>query len=898
MLAYAPRGLRGDLSVLRRLGIGKGHLVPVIRFFPIRPARQIFVLVLLAMFILTGVLMGEVRGRLQDLSTASTDNLQWNIAQLEVELLRLDGQISQVSTLLARQERAAGAEGGPEGEAADLATALRLLRVRFDIFYSRVRTYETGPLYLPLWNDAENKQIMAGLRGYLDDGAALIDMPNSGLIAALPELSALTEAQKAPVRRLLLSGVARFAQNSDMARQDLSQTLMRLAVSSLMLIAVLVALALLLLRLLRKGRLIAAQNERTQARFEAMVTSSLDAILVVDRHGRILEFNGAAEAVFGYSRDEVRGQNMAELIVPEHLRAAHTEGMARYARTAEKRVIDAGRLRLEAMRKSGELFPVELSITAAKAGRQTVFVSFLRDITTQVQVEADLKRARDEAQAGEKAKADLLTVMSHEMRTPLNGILGSLELMQRDPLTDRQSRNLRAAKFSGDLLLSHVNDVLDLSRLDALHAEAAEPVPFDLSQLIDTLILSQSAPAKARGNQLQVNLLTDGLDFVIGDPAGVNRCLVNLVGNAVKFTDQGEITVEVERLHGSDMVEIRVSDTGTGIPEDKIDSIFQEFVTVDPSFGRRSDGTGLGLAITKRLVDQMQGDITVDSIEGEGSLFQIVLPLPVTTPPVQERTAAQSEERPLSQTDRSDIPTLEPSRVLVVEDNEINREILTDMLVDLGQEVLTAHDGPSGIKAAATQQMDVILMDISMPGMDGITALAAMRAQGNTQIALAVTAHASPEDHARILAAGFCGIVTKPVSLTQLHRALDAVQQGTDCTRVYETEADQLGRQTRSDFVDRMGEDKFATLIRQFATDTEALLVQLQDAVGLSEDQIQTAHNLAGMAGLLGEDGLQQALKGIEDLPQNAPADEVALILPELAAEARQQVSVLAKTIQ
>lgn len=211
--------------------------MPVIRFFPIRPARQIFVLVLLAMFILTGVLMGEVRGRLQDLSTAST--VQWNIAQLEVELLRLDGQISQVSTLLARQGRAAGAEGDPEGEAADLATALRLLRVRFDIFYSRVRTYETGPLYLPLWNDAENKQIMAGLRGYLDDGAALVDMPNSGLIAALPELSALTEAQKAPVRRLLLSGVARFAQNSDMARQDLSQTLMRLAVSSLMLIPVL-----------------------------------------------------------------------------------------------------------------------------------------------------------------------------------------------------------------------------------------------------------------------------------------------------------------------------------------------------------------------------------------------------------------------------------------------------------------------------------------------------------------------------------------------------------------------------------------------------------------------------------------------------------------------------------
>ncbi|MCG7494820.1 PAS domain-containing hybrid sensor histidine kinase/response regulator [Thalassobius sp. Cn5-15] len=855
----------------------------MIRFFPMRPARQIFVLVLLAMFVLTGLLMVEVRGRLQDLSTASTDNLQWNIAQLEVELLRLDGQIAQTRSVSMSVAQDQGSAIPP-----DLTLSLRQLRVRFDIFYSRVKTYETGPLYLPLWQSDENQKIMTDLGVYLRAGATLVDRSDAGLRDALAELAALTDAQKAPVRRLLLSGVARFAESSDQARADLARTLTRLAVSSLLLIAVLVLLALLLLRLLRKGRQVAAQSERVQSRLAAMASSSLDAILVVDRDGHVLEFNGAAETVFGYRRADVIGRDMADLIVPEHLRQAHRAGMARFARTGKKRVSDTGRLRLEAMRKSGETFPVELSITAAKAGRQTVFVSFLRDITQQVEAEAALKRARDEARAGEKAKADLLTVMSHEMRTPLNGILGSLELMQRDPLSKRQLRNLRAAKFSGDLLLSHVNDVLDLSRLDADAMASADPVSFDLPELVETLVASQAALAKARGNHLSMTVLSPDLQHVTGHPAALNRCLVNLVGNAVKFTENGDIAVEVERRTGSDLVEIRVSDTGAGIPEDKIDSIFQEFVTVDPSFGRRSEGTGLGLSITRRLVDQMQGEITVDSIEGEGSLFQMLLPLPAATAPMtgQAETARDAQVAPLP-----------AGHVLLVEDNEINREILTDMLQDLGQKVTPAVDGPSGIKRAAEGGFDLILMDISMPGMDGMTALEAMRGQGNLQPALAVTAHASPEDHARILASGFCGIVTKPVSVRQLREALEGVKSGTDCTRIYETEASQLGRQTRSDFVDRMGQEKFATLMRHFASDTADLLGDLQAGTGLNADQVQNAHNLAGMAGLLGENGLQQALKGIEDLPQNAPADEVPLILPELLSEAQQMLATLKDTL-
>ena len=546
--------------------------------------------------------------------------------------------------------------------------------------------------------------------------------------------------------------------------------------------------------------------------------------------------------------------------MPEPLRDAHRAGMERFVAGGEKRVIDAGRLRLEALRKSGEVFPVELSISAARMSGAQVFVSFLRDITQQVQAEVDLKQARDEARAGEKAKADLLTVMSHEMRTPLNGILGSLQLMQRDPLSDRQQRHVQAATVSGDLLLSHVNDVLDLSRLDANMSEAVLE-EFDLGALIDAVLTGQLAPAKARQNRLHARFLNDGLDHVFGDRAALNRCLVNLVGNAVKFTEGGEITIEVERLQG-DQVEIRVTDTGMGIPEDKLESVFEEFVTVDPSYGRKSGGTGLGLSITQKLVTQMGGEILVDSIEGEGSMFQISLPLPVVASP-----------KTVSNVARGSAAELPSKSILVVEDNAINREILTDMLEDLGQTVSCAPDGAAGVEAALSNDYDLILMDISMPGMDGPQALAKMREgweQGQGCPAIAVTAHASGEDHQRIIAAGFVGIVTKPVSLGQLHRALAVMAEERPAKDwVFETGLDQQGSKTRDDFVSRMGEDSYHKLRSSFSNEAAALLSEIA-AEGLSEVRQLALHNLAGVAGLLGESALQQALKALEDV---SPAD-------------------------
>ncbi|MFY0679470.1 MAG: PAS domain S-box protein [Thalassovita sp.] len=798
------------------------------------------VLVALLLFLLgqTALLTREVSIDLRDLATAPTDNVQWTLSQLEVELARAAAAMTQAQS------------GTPDG--------LADVRKRFDIFYSRVVTLERGANFAELRDIAVNQSHLKDLRAYLDRSATVIDGPEVELIAYLPQLIEDTRAQEGGVRALTLSGVAIFARQSDQARSHVHGTMTKMAFSGVGLILALGGLILVLLQLLRKGDRAATEKALAQSRLEAMVASSLDAILVLDTDGHILEFNGAAEEVFGYAREEALGQEMSQLIVPDHLREAHRAGMKRYLETKEKRVIDAGRLHLEAVRKSGEHFPVEVSITTAIADGKTVFVSFLRDIAQQVEAEAALKRARDEARAGEKAKSDLLTVMSHEMRTPLNGILGSVELIKRDPLTPRQTRNLEAARTSGNLLLSHVNDVLDLSRIDA---DAVQPkfAPFDLLAMLQELQEAQYAPAKALGNTITLEVLSPDLNDVIGDAVHLHRCLVNLVGNAVKFTQNGEIAIEVERLAG-DMVEFRVADTGVGIPEAKLASIFDEFVTLDTSYGRRNAGTGLGLAITKRLVGMMMGEIDVDSIEGEGSLFRITLPLP----PI-------GADMPRSQSDAPQrMAKISSKSLLVVEDNDINREIIVDMLHELGHTVEDRNGGVPGLERANEHLFDAIIMDISMPDMDGIEVLHHIKtgvgACKDVPV-IAATAHAAAEDHARISEAGFVGIVTKPISVEQLEIALAQIFGSATLDHTAQSKPI-LARSTHTpwdDLVKRMGKERATKTLHQFQHDVGVLCQSLHQAGELAQPHRDTAHDLAGMAGLVGWPDLQVAIKRVEE---------------------------------
>ncbi len=793
----------------------------------------------------------EVKSDLDALSTAKTDDVSWLMSQLEVELLRFEVSVIDAAS---RSD-------------ADLTT----VRNRFDIFFSRADTLSDSVLFSFLRGDAAARPALQATEDFLSRLTPLIDGPDDQLRAALSELRTQIQALRPELRELALGGVQGFAQENATRRAELAGTLTRLASLLIVFFVALFLAFAILVKLFRQGQLFARQSQSARNRFEAAITSSLDAVLVVDTAGRILEFNGAAEDVFGYSQAEAIGADMADLIVPEHLRALHRKGMARFLETGEQKVIGAGRVRLEGLRKSQETFPVELSISLAQTEGEQVFVSFLRDITEELRAEEDLRKARDKAQESEQAKSDLLTVMSHEMRTPLNGILGSVELIDQSNLTDRQKRHLHSIEVSGKLLLSHVTDVLDFSRLGSGNA-LRDKSSFGVKEVVHEVANSLSANADVRGNKLNVDVLSDEPLEVLGYRTALQQCLVNLVGNAIEFTRDGSVTIEVERLQRDDLVEFRVADTGVGISPDYLDVIFDEFVTIDTAFARETSGTGLGLAITKRLVEAMGGDISADSVFGEGSLFSMRLPLPASL------TDAANE---LDSSEAPKVKLRQGLKALVVDDNEINRMILTDMLEDFGLSVAAAESGYAAIERLGTEQFDVVFLDISMPGIDGIETLAKVRelhVEWRNLPAIAVTAHAAPKDHEAIRVAEFQGLLVKPVRLAELQSEL---------ARVLNAEmAD--SEQPENDFRARFGEDRFRNACEELNSEIVELIDGLRVSDTLTKAHKQTAHKLCGSAAILGQNSLLSKLNDIQDCSPQEWVDEKSALLRDLQCETKQ----------
>ncbi|WP_282602094.1 PAS domain-containing hybrid sensor histidine kinase/response regulator [Paracoccus sp. PARArs4] len=807
--------------------------------------RALWIAALVACLAQTAMLSREVQRGLDRLSTAPIDDVRWTLSQTEVELLRMLLAVKEVST--------PGARASVDG--------LREARRRFDIFYSRVNTLATSDRFGRFRQSETVQEALGHVRGFLDRTVPAMDGTDEVLRDSLPRIAEEAEALIPDVRQLTLAGIPVFAQSADQRRMDIMSTLQQLALTALALVVLLVAFLVILWRLQRKATALASEHETMRNRFEAAIASSLDAVFVTDTRGRILEFNGGAERIFGFARDEVLGREIVDLTIPPERREEHLRRLAHYRETGQTEVVGKGRHRLDLMRKSGEVFPAEIAVSAAFSDRQEVFVAFARDITIEQAAEQELRDARDSARAGEEAKTKLLTVMSHEMRTPLNGILGSLDLMDRANLTDRQNRLLGAIRVSGELLLSHVNKVLELSRLDSEHSQSRTE-DFDLSALVESVADSLRPTAQDRSNEVTTTFLQGAAGPVCGDKRALQQCLVNLIGNAIKFTRDGEISVEVERM--GDAVEFRVADTGLGIPDDQLERIFDEFVTIDTDYARENPGTGLGLPITRKLVTTMGGTIEVDSLEDEGSLFTIRLPLPVAA-------SAPSDADPQART----ACKVTPKHVLIVEDNAVNRMILEHMLDELGCTHESADNGDAGIALAAKGEFDLLLLDISMPGKDGLQTLAGIRAlDSQPASARAITAHAGREDRERILAV-FDDILIKPINLARLTEKLAP-------TAVPEPEGD-----VAQDFIARFGRDAFDGHVADLRSEMDGMLDRLADAPALTENDRQQAHKMAGTAAVLGQAPLRQALQRLETLPDARWQGDGPALLAELGREIR-----------
>lgn len=686
------------------------------------------------------------------LDTASSDNVQWTLTQVEVDFVDLERSI-----ILAQQ-----------AETPNLSTVRR----EYDIFYSRVRVLADGQLYVSLRNEPRYNVSMIRVLGFLSETVPIIDEGGPVLEANLPQMREQMESLRSAVRSLSVAGLEVFARNADARRENVAQTLVRLAFVALALLSVLLLSALLLARMARQGFRRANVLQATSARLETIIATSLDAVIVTNRLGHILEFNGAAESIFGHKRADVVGHNIADKVIPEHLRGAHKTGMSRYLRTGQRKVVGAGRVRLEAQRANGEIFPVEFSIQSALGTEGEIFISFLRDISHMVQAERELVSARDQAVAGERTKSEFLAVMSHEIRTPLNGMLGTLALLKETELSPRQRSYLDTMETSGGLLLNHVNDVLDITKYEAgkLHADMS---PTDPSMVVAGVVDTLRDLAASGGNLLEWQVVGAPIPAIATDARRLRQILINLVGNAVKFTDNGRIWVDLEWLEDVNKppeLEIRVIDTGVGIESEQIDRLFRDFETGDASYGRATGGTGLGLGIVRRLAEVLGGQIGAESTPGVGSCFWLRLPGPAmslpVTPKVDDMGAQAASETP---------ENIIPRRVLIVEDNEINRRVLYDMLDTDGHSVHQAADGYEGVRLAEAELFDVILMDISMPRLDGRNATRAIRVGGGkSQDAriIAVTAHALPREIEDFRAHGMDGYLSKPINRRELRQLM------------------------------------------------------------------------------------------------------------------------------
>lgn len=814
---------------------------------------------------LLAILAVEVRRELSELRSAPGDNLQWTLSQMEVDLLVLVDTIDTVDS-----------SGGP---------ALSDIRRRFNTFYSRISTLRSGAFYRSL-TDANLKRSISSLLPRLDLWVPIIDSPDDDLRQALPNLEEAMRALRQPIRAVSLATIPLLANHADERRQNLSAMMIEIAILASIFV---IALGLAFLMLFRMYRTSISQKHElteTKERLSSTIDASLDAIVVSDSQGRIVEYNPAAEAVFGYARAEVLGQNLATMIIPPAFRESHRAGMRRYLETGHKTVVDQGRIQLTALHSKGHEFPIELSIGSASGPNGVFFIGFARDISQQIADEEALTKARDEAMQADEAKSNFLAVMSHEMRTPLNGISGILEILDNTQLTKPQKDLLELARKSSEILTSHIGDVLDIARVEsgALHIREE---PFLPLAILQDAVAIFSPQTEARGSTMALETNIPANTRLRGDAARLRQVLINLVSNAVKFTRNGLVTVQAELEVNDGEKEITLSlnvvDTGIGIPKSEHDRIFEDFVTLDPSYRRDTGGVGLGLGITRRIVQAMGGSLKLQSEPGKGSRFSIRLPFPaMADAPVDTPVDAAPRE-----------VRLDGSKALVIEDHPINALILSRMLADVGCAVDHADDGLQGIAKATENSYDIIFMDISMPGMDGLEATRRIRLDGRSTVTpiIGVTAHAGKLEIDAALEAGMNACLIKPFRRKDLQSLVKMLRQdkygGTG-------EDVRIDADVIAELCEILPVKDVRRRIEELAEEAKTGLLEISALAADGEPCAarKLAHRLAGAASTFGAISLAETMRRIEETVETCDPPNCDQLL--IAAENQRVSSVSA----
>jgi signal transduction histidine kinase/CheY-like chemotaxis protein/HPt (histidine-containing phosphotransfer) domain-containing protein len=619
-------------------------------------------------------------------------------------------------------------------------------------------------------------------------------------------------------------------------------------------------------------------------RFQRALMLTMDnisqGILMVDRQRRMPVVNRRVAELLELPGELVRPGANFDTLVEWQRRHGDFQGIpaddARVATMILKGGNDANLAFYERTRADGTVLEVRTNILPDGSAVRT-----FTDVTERKRIERDLANARDAAEAGSRARTEFLAVMSHEIRTPMNGIVGAVGLLRDMRLDAEQREYVRVIRESSEHLSTLIQDILDFTRLDAGRLEL-EVTAFDPRTLIQGAIAMLGGQALAKGLTVGATVAEEVPARVGGDPSRLRQILVNLIGNAIKFTNSGGVTVEARMIAADERtvsIGIAVTDTGIGIDPDSKRKLFSAFTQVDSSMSRRFGGSGLGLVICRHLVTLMGGTIDVDSTPGQGSTFQFSInlrPVPVEQKVAASGPAAAKSGRPL--------------KVLLAEDNPTNRHVAVRMLTRMGHAVDAVEDGAGAVTAAAAADYDVILMDMMMPEVDGLTATRTIRASAPPRcdtVIVGLTANALPSDRAACEAAGMNDFVTKPVTLERLRAVLEqtAVRDLTASGRPRAANAVMVADTVTLDeaFLNQLaGEispEGVAEMVRVFLEDTPPRMVAIRRA--MADGAIQTirreAHAMAGAAGSVGLPRLHEAAAALQDASERAGPDDATI---------------------
>jgi len=524
-----------------------------------------------------------------------------------------------------------------------------------------------------------------------------------------------------------------------------------------------------------RAELKAAGDERAEdalanatSRLRATLEATADGILLVDRNGAILNMNQHFSQLW----------RLTDALLMTHDDAAVFDYLSRMLDDTQGRQLRASDISPDSEDETFDTLRltdgrlIERKSRPARHGEQIIGRVFCyTDVTERMQAQQELIDARDQAKAASRAKGDFLAMMSHEIRTPMNGIIGTAQMLETTALDTEQAEYVRTIRASGEALLGIINDILDYSKIEARKLQL-ENVSFNLPELLRDI--EQLFMVKVRGGKVgyRLQLPPEIPAHVRGDPVRLRQILINLVGNAFKFTTAGSIELSVSQRAaeaGAVLLHFAVRDSGIGIPADKLQHIFSPFEQADTSTTRQYGGTGLGLSICKLLAGMMGGEIGVNSCVGEGSEFWFTTRLEIVADPA-----------PLvAQPAQADVVFPAGVRILIAEDNKVNQVVLRGMLGKLNaRQLVVVEDGVAAVAACQRETFDLVLMDVRMPGLDGLAASRELRRLGNLVHIIGVSADAMSEDRAAAMEAGMNDYLTKPLTFDHLKAAVQRWQLG------------------------------------------------------------------------------------------------------------------------